>query len=220
MRNVISLLAVAVCLGAGPAFAESDKPDLGPQVTSKRGLTPEEKAEKEARKACKIEICDILATKEQTGPDVACDIGWTWRKAEIVETLDDRIEWPWGKAVCQSKIRMKRAPLARAMSEPHYTLVMDPLTVRCTLDRKDGEPYVVEIEMAPELSFKNGEATKATMNWGDVSAPKGIYPLLYAGTGLDNSTNLLGPEAVDVVNQFIDKDCADVNGELPGRRVN
>ena len=40
------------------------KPDLGPQVTSKHVLTPEEKVEKEARKACKIEICDIIATKE------------------------------------------------------------------------------------------------------------------------------------------------------------
>jgi hypothetical protein len=65
VRYTISLLAVAVCLGMTPSFAaHAAKPDLGPQVTSKRVLTPEEKVEKEARKACKIEIWDIIATKE------------------------------------------------------------------------------------------------------------------------------------------------------------
>ena len=97
---------------AALAAEDAAKPDLGPQVTSKRVLTPEEKAEKEARKACKIEICDIVATKEPRGPDVACDIIKTWRAEDIVKMLGGRINWPWGKAVCQSKLRLERAPLA------------------------------------------------------------------------------------------------------------
>ena len=74
-----------------------------------RVLTPEEKAEKEARKACKNKICDILATKNPQGDDVACDIVKTWREEDIVKMLGGQIQWPWGKAVCQSKLEVKRA---------------------------------------------------------------------------------------------------------------
>jgi hypothetical protein len=213
-----TLTSFLLLLGAGtPAFAAED---LGPQVTSKRVPTPEEKAEKEARKACQIEICDILATKEQEGPDVACDIGWTWAADEISKALDDHVQWPWGKAVCQSKIRFKRAPLAKAMSEPSYELAMETQTVRCSLYQKKGNPIVIELALAPKVTFKGAEATKGQVNWGDVSAPAAIYPLLYLATNMDNSTNFLGSEVVHQINKFIRKDCDAVKDELPGRRVN
>jgi len=221
MRHIVSLLAVAVCLGMSPSLAAEDvaNPDLGPQVTSKRVLTPEEKAEKEARKACKIEICDIIATKEPRGPDVACDVIKTWRSEDIVKMLGGHINWPWGKAVCQSKLTLKRAPLAKAMSEASYKIAMESQTVRCSLYQEGGKPYVVEIELAPKVTFENGKATEASINWGEVSAPMLIYPLLYAGSGLDNSANVLGPEVVRLTNEFIGKGCAEVKDELPGRRV-
>ena len=220
------LMLPVLLLGASPpaSAAEETKPaaptDLGEQVTSKRVLTEEEKAEKESRKACKIEICDILATEEQRGPDIACDIVKTWRSEDIVKMLGGRINWPWGKAVCQSKLRLKRAPLAKAMSEDRYKVDMDSHTVRCSLYQDGGKPYVVEIAMSPKVTFKDGKATDAQINWGDVSAPMLIYPLLYAGTGLDNSSNVLGPEVVRMVNEFTGKKCAEVKAELPGRRVN
>lgn len=218
MRTLIGLAAVATLLLAMsiPAFAAED---LGPQITSKRNLTPEERAEKEVRKACKIEICDIIATQEQRGPNPSCNIGWTWHSEEIVAALGGRIDWPWGKAVCQSKLRLKRAPLAKAMSAPRASINAAPQTVRCALHH-DGKPYVIEVELAPRVTFKNGKAIKAQVNWGDVSAPAVIYPLLYGATGLDNSTNVLGPEVVRQVNKFVRKDCAEVKDELPGRRVN
>ena len=33
------------------------------------------------------------------------------------------------------------------------------------------------------------------------------YALIYAGTGFDNSTNVLGPEVVRMVNEFTGKKC-------------
>lgn len=222
MRHAINLLAVTVCLEVSPVIAAEERgaPSAETQVTSKRQLTPEEKAEKETRKACKVEICDILATQEPRGPDIACDIVKTWRADDIVKMLGGRINWPWGKAVCQSKLRLKRAPLARAMSEARHEVVMDSQTVRCSLYQDGGKPYVVEIALAPKVTFENGKATQAEINWGDVSAPMLIYPLLYAGTGLDNSSNVLGPEVVRMVNEFTGKECAKVKAELPGRGVN
>lgn len=200
--------------------AVPDAPVLGPQVSSKVELTPEEKAEKEARKACKIEICDIIATREPMGEDIACDIKKTWRAESLTKMLGDQFSWPWGKAVCQSKLNLSRADLAGAMLEPNATIKMEKFAVSCELHTGEGEPYVVEAELSPEVTFKNGKAVSASINWGDVSAPLMIYPVLYAGTGLDNSSNLLGSEVVEMVNEFTYKKCAEVKDELPGRRVN
>ena len=79
------------------------------QGDAKTELTDEERAEKQARKACKIKICDILATKDPQGDDVSCDIVKTWRKSDITKMLGGRFDWPWGKAVCQSKLDFKRS---------------------------------------------------------------------------------------------------------------
>lgn len=220
MRDAIGLLVVAICsLGWGTLLAAEDgrEPVTG---TPLGATTPEDHAEKAAREACKIEICDVLETREPQGPNVACDIAWTWHESEIVDALGGRIDWPWGKLVCRSQVRLGRSPLAEAMSEPRYEAVAETQTVRCSLHHQDGKPYVVELALAPVVTFKNGKATGASVNWGRVTAPSAIYPLLYAATSLDNSTNILGPEVVRQVNKFARKDCAEVKDELPGRRVN
>ena len=226
MRHAVSLLAMGiVLLGLSPATFAAEEGAVPAKAKpaaakKKRQLTPEEKAEKEARKACKIKICDILATKEPQGADVSCDIVKTWREKDIVKMLGGRINWPWGKAVCQSKLRLKRAPLAKAMSEASYEVVMKSQTVRCSLAQKQGKPYVIEVAMAPKVKFKNGKASAAAINWGQTSAPLLIYPLIYAATALDNSANVLGPEVVRMVNEFAAKSCAEVKDELPSNTPN
>ena len=41
------------------------------------------------------------------------------------------------------------------------------------------------------------------------------YALIYAGAGFDNSTNVLGPEVVRMVNEFTGKKCKRVKNDLP-----
>jgi hypothetical protein len=224
MRNV-STVPLAVLVGflslgdvALAAEAESDQPATAaaPEgaTDAKRKLTPEELAEKEARKACKKRICDIIASRDPAGEDVSCDIVKTWREDDIVKMLGGKISWPWGKAVCQSRLEVKRKDLALAMSEPAYDMTMPAQKVRCTLAQKDaGEPYAIEVTMTPTAKFENGKATSAQVNWGEASAPTFIYPLIYAGTGLDNSANVLGSEVVRMINEFTTKKCAEVKAD-------
>ena len=48
--------------------------------------------------------------------------------------------------------------------------------VRCTLAQKEeGEPYVVEVAIAPKVAFENGKAVTASLNWGEASAPMLVY---------------------------------------------
>lgn len=192
-----------------------------PARKQKRVLTPEERAEKEARRDCKIRICAVLTTKDPEGEDLACHIVKTWREEDIVDMLGGRINWPWGKAVCQSKIALKREPLAKAMSEPTYTLEMPEQQVSCALAQKsEGDPYEIKAAFSPVVTFENGAAKEAQVNWGDVSAPLLIYPMVYAGTGLDNRANVLGPEVARMVNEFTGRKCAEVKDELPGGHPN
>jgi hypothetical protein len=64
------------------------------------------------------------------------------------------------------------------------------------------------------VKFKDGKATDAALNWGEASAPLLIYPLIYACTGLDNQTNVLGPKVVHMVNEFTTRKCTEVKAEL------
>ncbi len=198
---------------AQPATGQAPAATAAP-AEAKRELTPEEKAEKEARKACKMKICDIIATRDPNGENVSCDIVKTWREEDIVKMLGGKIGWPWGKAVCQSKLELERKSLALAMSDTAREVVMPVQKVRCTLAQKtEGEPYTVEVTLAPKVKFENGKATEASLNWGEATAPLFIYPLIYAGTGLDNQANVLGPEVVRMVNEFTTKKCAEVKVE-------
>lgn len=206
--------SVALAAGATDSSTPAETPSDG--AKAKRELSPEELAEKDARKACKKKICDIIATRDPLGEDVSCDIVKTWREEDIVKMLGGKIGWPWGKAVCQSRLEVKRKDLALAMSEPDYDMVMPAQKLRCTLAQKDGgEPYAIEVTLAPTAKFENGRATEASVNWGEASAPTFIYPLIYAGTGFDNSANVLGPEVVRMVNEFTTKKCAEVRAEAP-----
>jgi hypothetical protein len=135
--------------------------------------------------------------------------------------LGGKFDRPWGKAVCQSKLVVKREVLAKAMSEASYEAVMPTQKLSCTLaQKKEGKPYVVEVSIAPKVAFESGKAVTASLNWGKASGPMLVYAVIYAGTGLDNATNVLGPEVVRLVNEFTGKKCAEVRNELPGSKEN
>ena len=78
------------------------------------------------------------ASKDANGADVSCAIVKTWREKDIGKMLGGRFEWPWGNAVCQSKLELKRADLARAMSEDSAEVALGNQKIRCTLAQKGG----------------------------------------------------------------------------------
>ena len=120
--------------------------------------------------------------------------------------LGGRIDWPWGKAVCQSKLEVKREALVKAMTEAEIRDGLAEQKVRCTLAQKiEGEPYAVDISIAPKVTFENGKAVIGKAQLGRGEGAMLAYALIYAGTGLDNSANVLGPEVARMVNEFTTK---------------
>ena len=76
------------------------------------------------------------------------------------------------------------------------------------------------VSIAPKVTFKNGKAVSARINWGEADAPMLAYALIYAGTGFDNSANVLGPEVVRMVNEFTGKKCRRLKDDLPSHTGN
>src|SRR5262249_47098160 len=93
--------------------------------------------------------------------------------------------------------------------------------VSCTLaQKKEGDPYAVDVLIRPKVAFENGKAVSAHINWGEANASMLAYVLIYAGTGLDNCANVLGPEVTLSVNEFTTRKCKKLKDELPSNTRN
>lgn len=172
--------------------------------------------QKESRKACKVEICSILRSKKADGPDVACHVVQTWPKKALDRIVGKAaVSWPLGHAHCQTDLKLKRTMLAAAMSETKYVAEMERMDVACEIERGAGEdPYKLKVSIQPKITFENGKATAAEMQWGTIEAPALAKGVIWPVAKLDNSLGVLSGQVVDMVNQFLDKKCDEVKDEL------
>jgi hypothetical protein len=200
--------AVMVASASAPAMAEAAK-----SAEAEVELTPEEKAERESRKACKVAICDAFHNRDPNGDDIACHIVKTWRKEHLQKIVSKaKVSWPWGRVQCMSDIRLKRDMLIKAMTEPKHEAQLDKHQVSCKIEREDG-PAEVKFDFQPKVTFENGKATKAVLNWGEIEAPTLVKGAMWTATATDNTFNVLDGMVVDDINEFITKKCMEVKEE-------
>lgn len=220
MNAALGRRCVGALLIAGlPFYAAAQTPAGDPAAPAlakpKHVLTPEEAREKAQRKICKIQICGIFASRAAEGPDVDCPIVKTWRESDIEDIISGgKLDWPWGKARCATRLRLKRSVLAAAAGEDGITAKLDTLSIACSLDLKsEGQSYDVKVDMTPEVTFKGGRAVSAQINWGAIDAPLLAYGVIWPGAKLDNSLNVLGGQVVKMTNEFMGRKCAALKDE-------
>lgn len=210
---LLSVILLAPLFGA-PAEAE-ESPTASEEAPVDPALAELLAKEKEARKACKIEICSILIGKKAEGTDVGCRIVKTWPKADITKLMKrTRVEWPWGNTTCSIDVRLKRATLVSARTEPKYEAAFDEHELACDIAREGEEKYSFKIAMTPNVTFEGGKATEGYITWGALEAPSVAKSVLWPATALDNKINVLGAEVVKTVNELIDNKCNEVKDEL------
>ncbi|HRY07198.1 MAG TPA: hypothetical protein P5114_08755 [Hyphomicrobiaceae bacterium] len=197
---------------AGQALAE-EKTSIVSGLSDAE-LTPEEKAEREARKSCKVELCRAFRNPGEAGGNITCSIPKSWRKTQLDKMVSKaKVSWPWGPVHCNANIDVERAMLVKAMSEAKYDLKLKTHHVSCTVAREEKEDAKIDIDFAPTVTFEKGKAVKAKINWGQLSAPTLLKGAMWTATGTDNTFNVLQSTLVEDINDFITKKCDEVKDD-------
>lgn len=221
MTSAARLACLAALAGlalvAPLAVAQEQKP-AGTAADKPIELTPEEIAERESRKACKVAICAAFHNKKPEGGDIACAIIKTWRKEQLDKMVSKaKVSWPWGPVKCTTEVKLKRDFLVKALSEPKLEAQIDRHQVACEVDR-DKEPKAeIKFDFAPKVTFENGKAVKAYLGWGKIEAPTLVKGAMWTATATDNTFNVLQGTVVEDINDFIGKKCDEVKEEWQGK---
>lgn len=195
-----------------PAAAPAQEPKAAAAVE-----TDTEKKDREVRRACAIAVCSTLHNRKPAEGAVACNLQKTWRKEVLTKILArGKVSWPWGDTHCASEIKLDRAQLVRAMQEPELELQLDTHNVRCQVDNAK-DKYDVSLQVRPKITFKDGKAVKASLNWGKIEAPVLAKTALWSMTAADNTFGLMQSTAVEDINEFIGAKCMEVKDEWQAR---
>lgn len=204
---------------AAPPAATSPAADVKPSDDPPDvELTPEEKAEKEARKACKVQICAAFRNKKADAGDISCNVVKSWRKAQLTKLVAKlKVSWPYGPVRCTTNVNIKRADLIKAITADKAEAQLDKHAVSCVVDREKEASTELKFEFSPKVTFEKGKATSAKMNWGKLDAPTLLKTALWTATGADNTVNILSSTLVEDINNFVDKKCDEVKDEIAGK---
>jgi hypothetical protein len=192
-----------VTAGASTALSQEPAQQLDEALKARM------KAEKDARRDCKVLICDIAHNKKADGDDVACSVVKTWTKTELKEKiLKGRLDWPWSHAQCKADIKLPRKLLAQFLSGADVEAKIPKHAVDCTLDRQDGsDKYSVSFAIEPTVQFSGGKAVKASLNWSDIEGTAVAKGAVWSAAKLDNNLGILEGAVVESINDFFDKKC-------------
>ena len=208
-----SLLALAV-LAALPSTPVAQEPK---PATTGTPETEEEKKERETRRQCAVALCSTLHNHKPDTGDVTCSVQKTWRKETLVKIMQrGKVTWPWGYARCTTDLKFDRATLVKGMTLPEFEAQFDKHDIRCELEGEK-EKYEVKLEIQPKVTFKQGKAVKASLNWGKIEAPRLAKTALWSATAADNSFGVLQSTVVEDINDFIQTRCMEVKEEWQGK---
>jgi hypothetical protein len=210
-------LILALSLSALVALPKVVSAQDAKGATAAAPETEEEKKEREERRVCAVQLCATLHNRNPAEGHVSCTIQKTWRKEVLSKILArGKVSWPWGDTRCASEIKVDRALLVKAMQEPELEAQFDTYDIRCQIDNAK-DKYDVALQVRPKITFKQGKAVKASMNWGKIEAPTLAKTALWSVTAADNTFGLLQTTAVEDINEFIGTKCMEVKEAWQGR---
>jgi hypothetical protein len=202
----VLLAGTVLMAGPGAVTAQDAKKDEPPAIVE----TEEEKLERDGRRKCAAALCSTLHNKKPADGQVSCSLRKTWRKEALSKILSKaKVSWPWGDTRCASDITIDRAVLVKAMAGPELEVQFEPYAARCTIDT-DKSKYEITAEVRPKVTFKDGKAIKASLNWGKLEAPTLANSVLWPLTAADNKVGVLQGTIVEDINEFITTRCMEV----------
>ena len=194
-----------------PVLAADPPPPLDPALVER--MTKE----KEARKACEVDLCKAFAHPETSAP-IACDITKTWSKDEILSKIvGGSYIWGYGHMQCNVKLGLDKTVFGKAVSEPSAVVTLPAHKVDCTIDDKDpakGAAFKVDVNVSPKVTFEKGKAKsvdfgKVTTE-GSTIASAAVKSLMAA----DALAGVVSKAASTELNGFFFTKCKEVGIEI------
>ena len=189
------------------AGAAQDK--AAPAADLPPALVERLKTESQAREACKKSICEIVRAKKTASGPFACKVLKTWPAPDLTERIfKGKMEWKWGHAQCDAEVNLDSALLTKISSEPKLEGKIGKHKVSCNLEQADGkESHKLTFSIDPTVTFENGKAVKAVLNWSEVDGTTMVKTALWSATAVDNTFNVLQGAVIEQINEFLGPKC-------------
>lgn len=162
--------------------------------------------EMKALKACEKQLCTMVLDKPLSGPDLTCDVQKTWAKSTLEGGESKGVSWGFGDARCSADIKLERADIVAALTQPKHTIRIPAQEVKCVIER-DGEIKPVLVKLAPKLTFKNGKADKVWINLESIDGPADVKSTVWTAAKLEDSLGLFHRPMIKSINKFLLKQC-------------
>jgi hypothetical protein len=205
--NAFAVGAVAlVLLGLQPVRAQDDPRK---RTDIDKNLAEQLYREQEARRGCKVSICEAARAKAAQGDNIACKVVKTWPEIDLkTKVLKGAMQWPFGNAQCEAAITIDRKMLVAAASEAKYEAKIGKHDVSCQLYTKDGkDKHALTFTIDPVVTFEKGKAVKAVLHWSNVGGTTIAKTAAWSATAVDNTFNVLQGAVVDSINDFFGSGC-------------
>jgi hypothetical protein len=184
--------------------AFSQQADVPPELAARMAK------EKEARHACKVEICSAFA-KPGNGAPITCAVTKTWLQKDITaKVLGGSYVWHYGHMQCSVSINLDRVAIKSAATEPKATASFSEHAFTCVVDDKDpskGQAFTVSIKVTPVIAFENGQAKSLALapvkTEGSAMASAAVTSIM----AVDKASGFVSRTATAEINAFLFDHC-------------
>lgn len=167
-------------------------------------------AEAAAVKACELAICTVAVKKSAAGGDIKCDLGKTWKKEDIAESVaKKKLTWSLGDARCTVPLMVPSQGLVDGLTKPAHTLALPTHTAKCEIDgAKDGEKAGgVTVELAPKFEFKDGKAVKISVNVTKIEGAAVAKGAIWTAATAEEYLGLFNEQMTAALNKLLLESC-------------
>jgi len=167
--------------------------------------------EKEARRACKIDICKAFANPQPDGGPITCDVTKTWLKDDITSRVTGG-SWVWGygNMQCSLKLNLDRGSIAKAATEAAVTAKFPEHTLTCNVDNADaskGQAFSMKVSLTPVAKFEKGKAKSVSLEPVKTEGSAVASAAVTAMMAADKVSGFVSSTTAKEINEFFYTKC-------------
>lgn len=166
--------------------------------------------EKEARRACKVEICK--AFEGATGGEpVSCSFTKTWLRREILSrVVGGSYVWQYGHAQCTSAVTLDKEQAGKSLKAPELSFAIGKHDLNCTVEDADpskGEAFKVRVSLSPTIVVKGGKVESVDFGAVETDGSRVAAAAITSALAIDQLSGVISRGAAKEMNDFLFEKC-------------